>query len=84
MTLAPFITKDLEMRSLSLPAPFALPRIRRRPAPLARVVAALDLWRQRRALAALDDARPADLGLTRGQARSESGRPFWDAPKHWL
>jgi uncharacterized protein YjiS (DUF1127 family) len=56
----------------------------RRLTPLARVSAALDLWQQRRALAALDDARLADLGLTREQARTEANRPLWDAPSHWF
>lgn len=64
-----------------------LPRFapaRRRVSPIARIKAAMDLWQQRRALAVLDDARLADLGLSREQARAEAARPFWDAPKHWL
>jgi uncharacterized protein YjiS (DUF1127 family) len=44
---------------------------------LARVVA---VWRERRALARLDDARLADLGLTREEAMREARRPFWDLP----
>lgn len=39
--------------------------------------------RQRRQLAALDDERLADLGLSADQARTEAARPFWDAPRHW-
>jgi uncharacterized protein YjiS (DUF1127 family) len=46
--------------------------------PLARMVAT---WRQRRALAALDHARLADLGLTEGEAMRESRRPAWDLPR---
>ncbi|MEP3347930.1 MAG: DUF1127 domain-containing protein [Litoreibacter sp.] len=43
----------------------------------------IDLYRQRRALAALDDTRLADLGLTRHEAQVEANRPVWDAPVHW-
>lgn len=42
-----------------------------------------DLYRQRRALAALDDHQLRDLGLTRAQAEAEAARPLWDAPAHW-
>lgn len=44
----------------------------------------LDLWRylsiyrQRRALAALDADQLRDLGLTREMAQTEASRPFWD------
>ena len=41
-------------------------------------------WRQRRALAELDDAALRDLGLTRGQALAEAQRPVWDVPQHWI
>lgn len=37
-----------------------------------------DVARQRRALAALDDDRLADLGLSRAEAAREAARPFWD------
>ena len=43
----------------------------------------IDLYRQRRALAGLDDARLADLGLSRDEAETEANRPIWDAPVHW-
>lgn len=39
--------------------------------------------RQRRALAAMDAARLADIGLSREDALKEAGRGFWDAPEHW-
>jgi uncharacterized protein YjiS (DUF1127 family) len=66
---------------LTAPARTSLPR---QSASLrARLATALELWHQRRALALIDDARLADLGLTRAQARAESSRPFWDAPLHW-
>lgn len=42
-----------------------------------------DLARERRALARMDDARLADLGLTREDALAEAKRPFWDVPSHW-
>ena len=43
----------------------------------------ISLYRQRRALAALDDTRLADLGLSRHEADAEAARPVWDAPSHW-
>lgn len=43
----------------------------------------LDLARQRRALARLDDARLDDLGLTRQEALREARRPLWHRPAHW-
>lgn len=63
---------------------FRLAPHRRRLSPLARLAAALELRRQRQALAALDDSRLADLGLTRDAARTEASRPLWDAPSHWF
>ena len=39
--------------------------------------AALERQRSRRALACLTDAELADIGLTRAEARAESGKPFW-------
>nr|WP_246030375.1 DUF1127 domain-containing protein [Litoreibacter halocynthiae] len=43
----------------------------------------VDLYRQRRALAALDDSRLADIGLSRREADAEARRPVWDAPAYW-
>lgn len=43
----------------------------------------LALFRQRRALAQLDDTRLDDLGLTRSDAEAEARRPVWDVPAHW-
>ncbi|SFR43110.1 DUF1127 domain-containing protein [Litoreibacter janthinus] len=43
----------------------------------------IDLYRQRRSLAELDDTRLADLGLQRHEVDAEIQRPFWDAPAHW-
>lgn len=50
---------------------------------LCRLQTAIALHRQRRALARLDAAALADIGLTRAEALSEAQRPFWDAPDHW-
>jgi len=38
----------------------------------------IEVARQRRALARLDDAALADLGLSRRAARTEAARPVWD------
>lgn len=43
----------------------------------------LGLWRQRRALAALEDHQLADIGLSRAQAEDEANRPIWDVPQNW-
>jgi len=57
-----------------------------RPGALARlalmVVLALRVRRERRQLAALDDAQLADLGLTRADAERESRRGLLDIPAH--
>jgi len=39
-----------------------------------------DLARQRRQLAALDNAALKDIGLSRADALQEVERPFWDDP----
>lgn len=39
---------------------------------------ALAVYRQRRALARLDDRALDDIGLTRAEAEAESRRPIWD------
>ncbi len=43
----------------------------------------LAVWRERRALARLDDSALNDIGLTRAQALTEARRPLWDAPQSW-
>ena len=54
---------------------------------LPRLSQILALWsaarRQRAALARLDDAALADIGISRSEAREEAARPFWDAPDNW-
>ncbi|QGX98838.1 DUF1127 domain-containing protein [Roseovarius faecimaris] len=59
----------------------ALP-VRGRPGRIA-LFSLFDLARQRRALARMDDARLADLGLSREDAMAEAKRPVWDVPAHW-
>lgn len=53
-----------------------------RPAPVRRLTLLdlLALYRERRALANLDEDALEDLGLTRKQADTESQRHFWDIP----
>lgn len=44
---------------------------------------AMSTYRQRRALARLDDAALKDLGLSRHDAAQEANRPIWDVPAAW-
>lgn len=46
-----------------------------------RMALARQARRQRIALSQLDDARLADIGLTRNEADAEASR--WDVPTHW-
>ena len=48
------------------------------------LISLYSLWRSRRALAYVEAARLADMGLTVEQARAESLRPVWDVPANWL
>ena len=48
-----------------------------------RLVSALSLHRQRRALSKLDAGQLADLGLTESPARAEAARAAWDVPPSW-
>ena len=43
----------------------------------------MELWRQRRALAELDDRTLDDIGVSRRAALDEAERPFWDVPANW-
>ena len=49
--------------------------------PLHALARAHDVWRQRRALARLDDAALRDLGLTRADVSSEVSLPLWSLPR---
>lgn len=64
---------------LRLFAPLARPAPRRRPT-LAALVA---LRRSRAQLGHLDDHLLRDIGLTAQEAKEETDRPLWDAPRHW-
>ncbi|MEM9969306.1 MAG: DUF1127 domain-containing protein [Pseudomonadota bacterium] len=39
--------------------------------------------RSRRALAALDPAQLADVGISQPDAQTEAALPFWDVPSNW-
>lgn len=56
---------------------------RRNPGLVERLGNALALGRTRRALARLDAAQLADIGVSPAQARNEAKRPVWDAPTGW-
>ena len=43
----------------------------------------LGLWRTRRALAKLDAAGLADVGISEDAARREASLTFWDVPDNW-
>ncbi|QBY01098.1 DUF1127 domain-containing protein [Rhodophyticola sp. CCM32] len=47
------------------------------------ILNAFAVWRQRRALAALDAHARRDLGLSDRQISIESARPIWDVPQNW-
>lgn len=49
----------------------------------ARLPALFDLWRSRKALAALDSTRLADIGISAHEAAAEAQRPLWDVPNGW-
>jgi uncharacterized protein YjiS (DUF1127 family) len=50
---------------------------------IARLQLGLVARAQRKALARLDTAALADIGLTRAQADFEAARPLWDVPSNW-
>ena len=68
--------------SQARPAACCTPMRKARLLPL--LAAAYDVWRQRRALARLDDAALDDIGLSARDAHAEAKRPAWDVPDHWL
>lgn len=56
---------------------------KRRPGILKTVTNMAQLYKERRALASLDAAALADIGVSRQEAASEAQRPVWDAPNYW-
>lgn len=54
-----------------------------RPTLFSGLMARLAVWKQRRALIALDTKALEDIGVTRSAADSEGKRSFWDAPETW-
>ncbi|MCV6598213.1 MAG: DUF1127 domain-containing protein [Mangrovicoccus sp.] len=42
------------------------------------------LWRQRRALNALEPEQLRDIGLAEEAAKKEAKRALWDVPNHWM
>ncbi len=55
----------------------------RRPGLLKSMTNMVQLFKERRALAALDADALADIGISRQQALTEASRPTWDAPDYW-
>lgn len=51
--------------------------------PLLSIVAAIDVWRSRRALAHLDARALEDIGVSRDRAAAEAAKPIWDVPANW-
>ena len=42
----------------------------------------LTVWKERRELASLSEARLRDIGVSRVDAAREAARPAWDLPSH--
>lgn len=61
--------------------PHSRTRAQGRRIPLREILA---IWRQRRALAHLDDSRLDDIGISRDEAQQEARRPVWDVPRNWI
>jgi uncharacterized protein YjiS (DUF1127 family) len=70
-------------KTATLPVRFPFSR-QTRPALLGVVLKAYSIWRERQALASLDEHLLNDLGLTRFDVESETKRPVWDAPNRWM
>ena len=48
---------------------------------LRRIETWIEISRQRRTLATLDDRMLKDIGISRASANFEASRPFWDIPQ---
>jgi len=44
---------------------------------------ALNVWRERQALARLTTEQLRDIGVTPDEAQTEAKRPIWDVPTGW-
>lgn len=64
--------------------PVYAPGKTRRPGFLGWLLTLNAIWRERRALAAMEAHRLKDLGLSRDAAEIEAKRTAWDAPDRWL
>ena len=64
-------------------AEFTLRQIAQPTSLAARLRLAVTARAQRAALSRLDDARLADIGISRAQAQAETDRPIWDVPSNW-
>ncbi len=51
---------------------------------IARVAYALQIRKERKALAELTNAQLEDIGVTPAQAQREAQKPVWDVPSHWV
>lgn len=51
--------------------------------PLAWVIHAIEVRRERKALATLTRAQLEDVGLSYSDAHTEATKPIWDVPNHW-
>lgn len=49
----------------------------------AKIVSLAALYRQRQALARLDEAALCDIGVSEEEAKTEAARPVWDVPAGW-
>ncbi|WP_422072228.1 DUF1127 domain-containing protein [Tranquillimonas rosea] len=76
------VTEPKEKKMSASLASAGAPVRGRRPGLLSRLLAVHAVWRERRALADLDDRALRDIGVTRGAARDEAARPIWELPGH--
>lgn len=51
---------------------------------LTHILTLQSIWRERRALNALNQEQLKDIGQSRHSAENEARRPAWDAPNRWL
>lgn len=56
----------------------------RGPSVLRFITGTMSTWRQRQALKTLDAHMLNDIGKSYKSAKSESSKPIWNVPSHWL